>query len=111
LIALQGRIQQVRSGVEPFYSVASQRRVLEQQGADHIIDGAKRTLSFTILQRGVWARHPQDDSTGGKECTGEGIVELTAIVTLDSFDGAVKLRGNKGKKAKEKSTQMSDHQA
>jgi hypothetical protein len=29
---------------------------------------------------------------------GGGIVELTAIVTLDGFDGAVKLHKNKGEK-------------
>jgi hypothetical protein len=36
--------------------------------------------------------------TGGKECAGRGIVELKAIVTLDDFDGAAKLRRNKGEK-------------
>jgi hypothetical protein len=41
---------------------------------------------------------PQDDPTGGKECTGGDIVELTTVVTLDDFDGAAKLRGNKGEK-------------
>jgi hypothetical protein len=55
-------------------------------------------LGFTILWRVVWAGHPQDNPTGGKECTRGGIVELTTVVTLDSFDGAAKLRGNKGEK-------------
>jgi hypothetical protein len=63
---------------------------------DHIIDGVKRTLDFTILRRGVWAGHPQDDPTGGKECTGGSIVKLTVIVTLDNFDGAAKQCENKG---------------
>jgi hypothetical protein len=55
-------------------------------------------LGFTILRRGVWAGHPQDNPIGGKECTGGDIVELTTVVTLDDFDGATKLRGNKDKK-------------
>jgi hypothetical protein len=50
------------------------------------------------MWRGVWTEHPQDDPTGGKECTRGGIVELTSIVTLDGFDGVAKLHGNKGKK-------------
>jgi hypothetical protein len=54
---------------------------------------------------------------------GGGIIELMVVVTLDGFDDAAKLHGNKGKKsltmwekcqtlrAKEKSTQNeSDHQ-
>jgi hypothetical protein len=90
-------IQQVGSGVEPFYPVASWHRGLKQCGADHIIDGVKSALSFTILRRGVWAGHSQDDPTRGKGHMGSGVVELTAVVTLD-FDGAAKLRENKGKK-------------
>jgi hypothetical protein len=91
-------IQQVHSGVEPFYPVASWHRGLKQQGADHIIDGVKSTLDFIVPWRGVWARHLHDDSTGGKECVGGGIVELMTIVTLDDFDGAAKLRGNRDEK-------------
>jgi hypothetical protein len=90
--------QQVRSGVEPFYPVASWHRGMTQQRVDHIIDGVKRTLGFTILRRGVWAGHPQDDPTGGKECTGGSIVKLTVIVTLDNFDGMAKQCENKGEK-------------
>jgi hypothetical protein len=82
--------------VESFYLVASRHRGMKQQGADHIIDGAKRALDFTILRRGVWVGHPQYNPTGGKECVGGGIVELTIAVTLDDFDGAAKLHGNKG---------------
>jgi hypothetical protein len=33
-----------------------------------------------------------------KKCAGGGVVELTTIVTLDDFDGAAKLRENKGEK-------------
>jgi hypothetical protein len=109
--------------VESVYPVVSWHRGLKQQGVDHVIDGVKSALGFTILWRGIWTRHPQDDPTGGKECAGGGVVEHTVVVTLDGFDGASKLRGNKGKKnwtkwekcriscAKERSTQNeSDHQ-
>jgi hypothetical protein len=34
----------------------------------------------------------------GEECSRGGIVELTAVVTLNNFDGAAKLCGDKGKK-------------
>jgi hypothetical protein len=103
-------IQQVRSGVKPFYPVTSRHRGLKQQGVDHIIDGVKRTLNFTVLWRGVWAGNPQDDHTRGKGCMGGGIVELTIIVTLDDFDGQM-WEKCQIKHAKEKSTQYkSDHQ-
>jgi hypothetical protein len=55
-------------------------------------------LDFTILWRGVWVGHRQDDPTGGKECAGASIVELTVVVTLDGIDGAAKLRRNRGEK-------------
>jgi hypothetical protein len=84
--------------VECFDPVASQHRGLKQQTKEHIIDGVKRTLSFINLWRGVWAGHSQDDPTGGKECMGGGIIKLMTIVALDGFDGAAKLRENKGKK-------------
>jgi hypothetical protein len=91
-------IQHVHSSVEPFYPVASQHRGMKQQGEDHIIDGVKSTLGFTVLRRGVWAGHLQDDSTRGIECAGGGIVELTTVVTLDGFNGTTKLHVNKGEK-------------
>jgi hypothetical protein len=62
---------------------------------DYIIDGVKRMLDFIVLWRGVWVGHLQDDPTRDKECMGGGIVELVAVVTLDGFDGTVKLHGNK----------------
>jgi hypothetical protein len=89
-------IQQVRSSVDPFDPVVSLHRGLKQQRANHIIDVVKSTLGFTVLRRGVWAGHLQDDPTGGNECTGGGIIELTIVVTLDNFDGVAKLCGNKG---------------
>jgi hypothetical protein len=58
----------------------------------------KSALSFTVLRRGVWTGHPQDNPTGGKKCAGGGVVELTTIATLDDFDGAAKLRENKDEK-------------
>jgi hypothetical protein len=89
-------IQQVRSSVEFFDPVASRHRGLKQQRAEHNIDGTKGTLDFTILWRGLWAGHPQDNPTRGKKCTGGGIVELMTIVTLVGFHDAAKLCENKG---------------
>jgi hypothetical protein len=31
---------------------------MKQQGANHIIDGEKSRLGFTVLHRGVWVGHP-----------------------------------------------------
>jgi hypothetical protein len=59
----------------------------------HIIDGVKDALVFTILCRSVGTRHLQMYPFGGKECMRGDIIELTAIVALDGFDGAAKLCG------------------
>jgi hypothetical protein len=60
----------------------------------HIIDGAKDALGFTILWKSVWTRHPPKYPFGGKECMRGGVIELTIIVALDGFDGAIKLCGD-----------------
>jgi hypothetical protein len=79
--------------VELFYPVASRKRSLKKQGTQHIIDGAKDPLGFTVLRRSVWTRHPQKYPFGGEECASGGIIKLTAIVALDGFDGVTKLCG------------------
>jgi hypothetical protein len=60
----------------------------------HTIDGAKDALNFTVLRRSVGTRHPHKYPFGGEECTKGGVIKLTTIITLDSFDGAAKLCGD-----------------
>jgi hypothetical protein len=43
-------VQQICGGVEPFYPVVSWNRSLKKQGAQHIIDGRKDVLGFTVLR-------------------------------------------------------------
>jgi hypothetical protein len=92
-------VQQICGGVEPFYPVASWKRSLKKQWMQHIIDGGKDALGFTIMRRSVWTRHPQKYPFGGKECARGGVIELTTILTLDSFDGAIKLWEDIGEKS------------
>jgi hypothetical protein len=87
-------VQQICCGVEPFYPVASQNRSLKEQGTQHIIDSANDAYDFTVLWRSVGTRHPQKYPFGGEECVRGGVIKLTAIVTLDCFDGAAKLCGD-----------------
>jgi hypothetical protein len=91
-------VQLICGAVEPFYQVASQNRSLKERGAQHIINGAKDALGFTIMWRSVWTRHPQNHPIGGEECVRGDVVELTTIVALDDFDGAAKLCGDKSRK-------------
>jgi hypothetical protein len=60
-------IQQICSSVKPFYRVASRERSLKEQGANHVINGAKSTLRFTVLRRSVVAEHPQNHPMSGEE--------------------------------------------
>jgi hypothetical protein len=43
-------VQQIRGSVEPIYPIMKWERSIKEQGANHIIYGAKSTLSFTILR-------------------------------------------------------------
>jgi hypothetical protein len=60
----------------------------------HIIDGAKHALGFTVLRRSVGTRHPQKYPFGGEECVRGGVIKMTTIVALDGFDDASKLCGD-----------------
>jgi hypothetical protein len=42
--------------------------------------------SFTILRRGVGARHAEMDALREKKLPGAGVIELTLVVTLDNLD-------------------------
>jgi hypothetical protein len=74
--------------------MASRNQSLKEQGAHHIINGAKNELVFTILQRSVCISLLQNHPISGKECMRGGIIELMTIVALHSFDGAAKLCGD-----------------
>jgi len=54
----------------------------------------KGVLSTSVLLRGVWARHPEDDSMSEEECAGRGVVKLAAVVALNCLDGGVELRAH-----------------
>jgi hypothetical protein len=84
--------------VESLYLVTCLDRSLKEQGEDHVINGAKNVLDFTVLQICVWAGYPQDHPIGCKECSRGSIIELMTIITLDDFDGAAKLCGGISKK-------------
>jgi hypothetical protein len=84
--------------VEPINLVANWERSLKEYGANHIIYSAKSTIGFTVLWGGVGVGHPQNQPMSDDECSRGDIVELTTVVTLNSFDGAAKLCGDKGKK-------------
>jgi hypothetical protein len=82
--------------VELIYLVANWERSLKEQGANHVIYGAKSMLGFTVLRRRVGARHPQNHSMSDEECSRGGVVKLMTVVALNNFDGAAKLCGDKG---------------
>jgi hypothetical protein len=69
---------------------------LKEQGANHVIYGAKSTPGSTVLQRSLGAGHPQNHPMSGEEYSRGGIVELTTVIALNNFDGASKLCGDKG---------------
>jgi hypothetical protein len=76
--------------------VAGRERRLEEKAAEHIGGGADHAFGSAILCRGVGARETQLDAMSEEERTGGVVVELAAIVTLQSTDRATKLSGYPG---------------
>jgi hypothetical protein len=56
----------------------------------NIIEGADSALSFTILLRGIRARHVEVDAMGEKE-RASGVVKLMAIIALNTLNGDTEL--------------------
>ena len=67
---------------------------MEQEGAHNVINCAKSALSPPILLRGVWTRHPKDDTVGEEERARRGMVKFAAVVALNCLDGGVELRAH-----------------
>ena len=70
---------------------------MEQKRADNIISGTNYALSFTVLGRGVGARHPEMSAMGEEERAGAGVIKLAAIVALNCLDGGTVLSGHMNK--------------
>jgi hypothetical protein len=51
-------VHQICGSVKPFYPVVSRNGSLRVQGAQHIINGKKNALGFTVMWRSVWIKHP-----------------------------------------------------
>lgn len=64
---------------------------LKQQGTNNVVKGAEDAFGFTILWRGVWARHLEVNAIGEKKGAGGGVIELATVVTLHAADVSGKL--------------------
>ena len=84
-------VQHVCCGVKGLNPIGWRHAGLKQQGASSIIDGTNYALGFTILRRGVWARHPKMKAAGEEESAGTRVVKLLPVVTLDDLDCHAKL--------------------
>ena len=99
---LRGKtVEEVGGSVQGLCPVAGRERRLEEEAAEHIGGGADHAFGSAVLGRGVGARETQLDAMSEKERTGGVIVELAAIVTLQSTDRATKLGGYPGEEVSE----------
>jgi hypothetical protein len=71
---------------------------VKEEGSGDIVSGVNHALGFPILLRCIGTRHTKRNAVGKKECTGGGVVKLTAIVTLYRFDGVAELSPHMSKK-------------
>jgi hypothetical protein len=53
--------------------------------------------SLAVLRGSVETQHPKLDVVREEESAGGGVVKFESIIALDAPNGAVKLRGHKGK--------------
>ena len=72
-------------------------RGLDQKGAHDVVRRANHPLSLAILRRGIRTRHTQLNTPREEERTGDGVVELPPVVTLDGLNGEAELSGHPGK--------------
>lgn len=91
-------VDEVCGGVKRFNPEGSGELGLKQHGANNVIEGTKDAFGFTILRRGVGARHPKVNTIGEKEGASGGVVKLTAVVALNAADVSGKLSLNISKK-------------
>ena len=59
---------------------------LKQQGANDIIYGANNMFSFTVLRRGVGARHAKMNALSEEERPSTGVIKLFPVVALNRLD-------------------------
>jgi hypothetical protein len=83
--------------VQGLCPVAGRERPLEEKATNHISGGANHVFGPAVLGRGVGARETQLNAMSEKERTGDVVVELVTIVTLQGMDRATKLGGYPGK--------------
>jgi hypothetical protein len=84
--------------VECFNPIGRRKASLKQQRLCDIVKSLKDAFDFTVLLRGVRARHAKGDTMSEEERAGLGVIKLTPVVSLDTLDGAAKLGGNKREK-------------
>lgn len=91
-------VHEIGSGVEGLDPKGAREVGLKEKRAYNVVEGTESALGFTILGRGVGAGHAHGDAVSEEEGTGGGVVELTAIVTLNAANRCGKLSPDIGKK-------------
>ena len=63
-------IEKICGSVEGVRLIDRWKATLKEQSAKNVVDGAKDALCFTVLLRGVGARHTEDCTLGEEERVG-----------------------------------------
>ena len=84
-------VAKVGGSVKRLNTIGGGNTSLKHERANDIVDRTNDVLGFTILRRGVWARHPKMKAAGEEESAGTRVVKLLPVVTLDDLDCHAKL--------------------
>jgi hypothetical protein len=75
-----------------------EKRSLNQQSADDIVNRMNNTFNFTILWERVRTRHLELCAVRQEEEAGGRVIKLAPVVALDRFDSPAELSRHIGKK-------------
>lgn len=74
---------------------------MKEKGANDIVSCPNNAFGFTILGRGVRARHAKENTVRCKEIARGEVIEFAAIITLDPLNRDAKLGVNVGKEIRQ----------
>jgi hypothetical protein len=89
--------------VKSFCPITPEKRSLNQQSVDDIVNQTNNMFSFTILWGRVRTRHPELCAIRQEEDVGGRVVKLKSVVAVDSFDSPTELSRHIGKKIRQSS--------
>ena len=89
-------VDEMCSSVQGLHPITSRKRRLKEKATYHVGSGANDTFARTVLSIIVGIREAQSNAVGEKERARGGVVELIAVVALESRNRTMELSADLG---------------